>query len=39
MTIYWVVMGLLWRRNPVATLYTLMLPYLITSFALMFGNW
>jgi hypothetical protein len=30
---------LLWRRCWVATLYTLVLPYFISSFALMFGNW
>jgi hypothetical protein len=30
---------LLWRRCWVATLYTLVLPYFISSLALMFGNW
>lgn len=30
---------LLWRRCWVATLYTLVLPYVISSLALMFGNW
>lgn len=30
---------LLWRRCWVATLYTLVLPYLVSSLALMFGNW
>jgi len=30
---------LLWHRCWVATLYTLVLPYVISSLALMFGNW
>lgn len=34
-----VVVALLWRRCWVATLYTLVLPYFISSLALMFGNW
>ena len=30
---------LLWRWNAVATLWVLALPYLVSSLALMFGNW
>jgi len=36
---YWLALGLLWRRNPVATLYTLLLPYGVSTLALMLGNW
>lgn len=36
---YWVAVALLWRRNWVATLYTLVLPYAVSSLLLMFGNW
>lgn len=30
---------LLWRRCCVATLYTFVLPFVISSLAMMFGNW
>ncbi|GBF88896.1 fatty acid desaturase [Raphidocelis subcapitata] len=36
---YWAVVGALYTRNPVATLYTLALPYALSSLLLMFGNW
>jgi hypothetical protein len=36
---YWAVVVVLWARNPVATLYTLVLPYALSSLLLMFGNW
>ena len=32
-------MALLWRANWVATLWVLVLPFVISSFALMIGNW
>eukprot|EP00879_Flechtneria_rotunda_P006238 GHRR01006557.1.p1 GENE.GHRR01006557.1~~GHRR01006557.1.p1 ORF type:complete len:253 (+),score=90.81 GHRR01006557.1:1174-1932(+) len=35
----WLVMLVLWKRCAVATFYTLLLPYLVSSLALMFGNW
>uniref|UniRef100_A0A383V8J9 Fatty acid desaturase domain-containing protein n=2 Tax=Tetradesmus obliquus TaxID=3088 RepID=A0A383V8J9_TETOB len=35
----WLLTVLLWQRCAVATFYTLLLPYLVSSFALMFGNW
>jgi hypothetical protein len=35
----WLLTALLWQRCAVATFYTLLLPYLVSSFALMFGNW
>jgi hypothetical protein len=36
---YWAAVGALAARNPVATLYTLALPYALSSLLLMFGNW
>src|SRR5947209_2787692 len=39
MAVYWAAVEALWLRNPVATLYTLLLPYALSSFLLMFGNW
>jgi hypothetical protein len=36
---YWAAVATLWGRNPVATLYTLVLPYALSSLLLMFGNW
>lgn len=36
---YWLAVGWLWRCNAVATLYTLVLPYALSSLLLMFGNW
>jgi len=36
---YWACIALLWQRNAVATLYTLVLPYFLSSLLLMFGNW
>lgn len=38
-TLYLLAIALLWRVNPVATLWTLVVPFGISSFALMFGNW
>lgn len=35
----WLLTAVLWQRCAVATFYTLLLPYLVSSFALMFGNW
>jgi hypothetical protein len=35
----WLLTAVLWRRCAVATFYTLLLPYLVSSLALMFGNW
>ena len=36
---YLLVAALLWRCNAVATLWVLVLPYLLSSLGLMFGNW
>lgn len=36
---YWAAVALLARRNWVATLYTLVVPYALSSLLLMFGNW
>lgn len=38
-TAYILAVYLLWQWRPVATLWTLVLPYLLSSLALMFGNW
>jgi hypothetical protein len=35
----WLLTAVLWKRCAVATFYTLLLPYLVSSLALMFGNW
>ncbi|KAF8063047.1 REE1 [Scenedesmus sp. PABB004] len=35
----WAAAAALWARCPAATLYTLLLPYALSSLALMFGNW
>lgn len=35
----WLLTAMLWHRCPVATFYTLLLPFLVSSLALMFGNW
>ena len=32
-------LALLWRANPVATMWLMVVPFLITSFGLMIGNW
>ena len=32
-------LALLWRANAVATMWLLVLPFFITSFGLMIGNW
>ncbi|KAL6753173.1 fatty acid desaturase-domain-containing protein [Haematococcus lacustris] len=37
--LYWLLGAWLWRRNTVATLWTLVLPFLLSSFLLSFGNW
>jgi hypothetical protein len=38
--IIWIVaVGVLWGLKPVQTLWAFVLPYIITSAALMFGNW
>jgi hypothetical protein len=39
MACYWAGTALLARRCWVATLYTLLLPFVVSSLALMFGNW
>ncbi len=36
---YFIFVCLLWRWKPVQTLWAFILPYIITSAALMFGNW
>lgn len=36
---YWAVVAALWRLNPVATTWVLLVPFALSSFALMFGNW
>ncbi|KAG2493498.1 hypothetical protein HYH03_008314 [Edaphochlamys debaryana] len=36
---YWAGIAALWRVNPVATLWSLLVPLLVSTFALMFGNW
>ncbi|KAG2450768.1 hypothetical protein HYH02_004605 [Chlamydomonas schloesseri] len=37
---YWVAVVGLWRHvNPVATLWVLLVPFFVSTFALMFGNW
>lgn len=33
------VVAVLWRMNQVATTWTLVVPFAVSSFALMFGNW
>ncbi len=37
--LYWGVLSVLWRVNPVATLWCWVIPFLLSSFLLMFGNW
>eukprot|EP00877_Chromochloris_zofingiensis_P013863 jgi/Chrzof1/8730/Cz03g22080.t1 len=39
MALYWIAVAVLWHWNHVATLYTLVLPYILSSFLLMLGNW
>ena len=36
---YCCMLAALWRLNAVATLWVFLLPFVISSFALMFGNW
>ncbi|GLI64976.1 hypothetical protein VaNZ11_008384 [Volvox africanus] len=36
---YWVALAGLWRLNWVATLWSLVVPFFVSTFALMFGNW
>lgn len=36
---YLTAVRLLWQYNHVATLWVLVLPFLVSSLALMFGNW
>ena len=36
---YWIATGLMWRFNQPATLWILIIPFFVTSLALMFGNW
>ncbi len=36
---YWAAVAALWRFNPVATLWAVLLPFAVSTFALMFGNW
>ena len=36
---YWLMIGALFRVNAVAATWTLLLPFLVSSFCLMFGNW
>ena len=37
---YWAGLLALWRHvNPVATLWVLLVPFFVSTFALMFGNW
>lgn len=38
-TAYLFTVQLLWRWKPIATLWSCVLPYLLSSLALMFGNW
>ncbi|GFR48554.1 hypothetical protein Agub_g10453 [Astrephomene gubernaculifera] len=38
-TTYWAVLAALWRLNSVATLWALVVPFFVSTFALMFGNW
>ena len=38
-TLYFGIVYMLWRWQPVQTLWVFILPYIITSAALMFGNW
>lgn len=38
-TAYILAVYMLWQWRPVATLWTLVLPYFLSSLALMFGNW
>lgn len=37
--VYWVAVAALWRINHLATLWTLLIPFMVSSFLLMFGNW
>lgn len=37
--VYFSAMYWLWQQEPVAAFFTMVLPWVITSFALMFGNW
>lgn len=36
---YLALVTILWHINPAATLWTLVIPLVVTSFALMLGNW
>lgn len=36
---YCAAMAALWRLNSVATTWVFLVPFVLTSFALMFGNW
>ncbi len=36
---YWAAMAALWRVAPMATLWSLVVPFFVSTFALMFGNW
>ena len=36
---YWAVISLCWRVNPVATLWCWGVPFMVSTFLLMFGNW
>ena len=36
---YWGAIRALWALHPTATLYAFLLPFCVSSFALMFGNW
>lgn len=38
-SLYWAVVAALWRYNPVATLWTLVLPLVVSTLLLSFGNW
>ncbi|EFJ49187.1 hypothetical protein VOLCADRAFT_120780 [Volvox carteri f. nagariensis] len=37
--VYWIALAGLWRLNSVATLWSLVVPFFVSTFALMFGNW
>ncbi len=37
--LYWAVLALLWRVNHVATLWCFIIPFFLSSFLFMFGNW
>ena len=38
-TLYFGIVYMLWRWQPVQTLWVFILPYIVTSAAFMFGNW